>query len=136
MNLDNTPSAMVQLWLRLERTAEELLTAHRRFCPRNVIRLWLSHDAPHRRDEFERLCREVCRRAELEGYEELPPVRYFPRKHRELLRAFIAAVNGIGMRQVNTGALDTAFTQAFPHATPLNIQKRKREDGNDYRKAS
>ena len=113
--------SMVRLWRMLERTEEELHASYKRLRPRTLLKLWFPSRATN---DF---ISEVCRLSDLGGYEELPPVRLYPRKHRELLRAIIAATQGIGMRQVDTQALDRAFSQAFPHSTRLNINKRKRE---------
>ena len=33
---------------------------------------------------------------------------------------------GIGMREVDVKALDEAYTEAFPHSTPLNVGKKRR----------
>lgn len=118
MEIQNTSSAMVQLWLRLERTEEVLYAQCRRFCPRNILKLWF----PATTDNL--IC-DVCRHATLEGYEVLPAVQLHPRKHREFLRAIIAVTCGIGMRKVDLPALDRAFSIAFPHATRINVNKRK-----------
>ncbi|MBQ0057286.1 MAG: hypothetical protein KBT20_06480 [Bacteroidales bacterium] len=108
----------MQLWLRLERTEAELTASLRRFSPRAVIRMWLPGVAD------DDLIWKVCHLAQLEGYEQLPHVPSYPRKHRELLRAIIAMALGIGIRQVDVHALDSAFSIAFPFATPLNIRKK------------
>ena len=49
------------------------------------------------------------------------------RKHRELLRAIVAVRLGIGMRKVKLFNLDMAYSIAFPHSTPININKKGRK---------
>lgn len=124
--------SLVQLWRMLERTEEILHASYKRFCPRNILKLWhaqgIFKPSP-KRGGLERALEEaifdVCILCELEGYEELPTVRLYPRKHREFLRAIIAVTQGIGMRKVDTHALDRAFSQAFPHATCITVNKKK-----------
>lgn len=127
-NIENTESSMVQLWLRLERTEEVLQASYKRFCPRAVLKLWLAQEimeVPTSCAGLDGTIFEVCRLSALEGYELLPSVRLRPRKLRELLRAIIAVTCGIGMRKVNTRALDRAYSQAFPNSTALNANKKK-----------
>lgn len=59
-----------------------------------------------------------------------------PRKCREFLRALVAVRLGIGVRKVDLKALDRAYSVAFPHSTPLNVNKKRRpsalhREGND-----
>ncbi len=61
------------------------------------------------------------------GLDELPAPSLHPRASREFLRAVVAVRLGIGMRKVNLKALDRAYSEAFPHSTPLNVNKKKRE---------
>ena len=120
---------MVQLWRMLERTEEMLHTSCKRFCPRNILKMWYADGilkASPLEGDMKGAIFDVCRLAELEGYEELPSVRLYPRKHRELLRAIIAVTQGIGMRKVDTHALDRAFSQAFPYATRINVNKKSK----------
>ena len=49
------------------------------------------------------------------------------RKHRELLRAIVAVRLGIGMRKEKLFNLDMAYSIAFPHSTPININKKGRK---------
>jgi len=56
--------------------------------------------ATHRR----RVCRLVCRR----------------------WHTSVAVYLGIGMRKVDLKALDRAYSKAFPHSTPLNVNKKRR----------
>ena len=50
------------------------------------------------------------------------------RKHRELLRAIVAVSLGISFYKVNLKALDAAYSIVFPKSTPLNVNKKKRDD--------
>ncbi len=61
------------------------------------------------------------------GYDILPAPALHPRASREFLRALVAVKLGIGMRKVDLKALDRAYSAAFPHSTPLNVNKKKRE---------
>lgn len=61
------------------------------------------------------------------GLDELPAPALHPRKCREFLRSLLAVKMGIGMRKVDLEALDRAYSVAFPHSTPLNVNKKKRE---------
>ena len=46
---------------------------------------------------------------------------------REFLRALVAVKLGIGIRKVDLNALDAAYSIAFPHSTPLNVNKKRRQ---------
>ena len=76
---------------------------------------------------------EVCFRASREmeepmcGWDILPPPSLYPRPHRELLRAIVSVTLGISKNKVNLRALDKAYTVAFPHSTPINVNKKKQE---------
>jgi hypothetical protein len=59
------------------------------------------------------------------GYDALPPPKLYPRKHREFLRALVSVTLDIGLRKVNLRALDRAYSIAFPHSTPLNVNKKR-----------
>ena len=59
--------------------------------------------------------------------DELPPPQLYPRQHRELLRAIVAVRTGISYYKIDLKALDSAYSIAFPHSTPLNINKKKRK---------
>ncbi|WP_288276215.1 hypothetical protein [uncultured Prevotella sp.] len=63
-----------------------------------------------------------------EGWNELPIPSLYPRKHRELLRAIVAVKTGVSYRKVNLKALDKAYSEAFPNSTPINVNKKKRND--------
>ena len=121
ITVSNTQECFVELWLRLERTRRLLQGQYRRYCIRNVLRSWFGHRAT---DDF---IWEVCYRCGQEGLRELPPPALSPRKHRELLRAIVSTSLGISMCKVNLKALDSAYTIAFPHSTPLNVNKKKRQ---------
>ena len=72
------------------------------------------------------------------GLDMLPAPALHPRASREFLRALVAVKLGIGMRKVDLKALDRAYSAAFPHSTPLNVNKKKREppgwrEGQEWR---
>ena len=112
----------MQLWLRLERTRRLLGGQYKRFCIRNVLKSWFGHEA---NDNF---IWEVCHRCEQEGWNELPPPSLYPRQHRELLRAIVSVKLGISYYKIHLKALDAAYSIAFPNSTPININKKKKED--------
>jgi hypothetical protein len=120
--LNNTQECFVQLWLRLERTRRLLQGQYKRYCIRNVLKTWFGHRAT---DDF---IWEVCHLCAQEGWNELPSPLLSPRKHRELLRAIVAVKSGISYYKVNLKALDSAYTIAFPRCTPLNVNKKKKQE--------
>ena len=128
MKIENTQECFVQLWLRLERTRRLLGGQYKRFCVRRILQYWFGAEAT---DDF---IWEVCHQASIMlneeddvcGWDELPPPQLHPRKHRELLRAIVAVRLGISMCKVNLKALDKAYSIAFPHSTPINVNKKKR----------
>ena len=125
IEVQNTQECFVQLWRKLERTRRLLGGQYKRYCIRNVLKVWFGVEAT---DDF---IWEVCHSAIVdgepqEGWDELPLPSLYPRKHRELLRAIVAVRLGIGMRKVDLKALDKAYSIAFPKSTPININKKKR----------
>ena len=125
MEIRNNQECFVQLWLRLERTRRLLGCQYKRFCIRNVLKVWFG---PRATDDF---IWEVCHNTIVDdepacGLDQLQPPSLYPRKHRELLRAIVAVTLGIGLRRVDLKALDAAYSEAFPNSTPLNINKKKR----------
>ena len=120
MTIANTQECFVQLWLRLERTRLLLGGQYKRFCIRRVMKTWFGAEAD---DDF---IWEVCTRCEQMGWDELPPPSLYPRKHRELLRAVVSVRLGISYYRVDLKALDAAYSIAYPHSTPLNVNKKKR----------
>ena len=130
--IKNTHGCFVQLWLRLERTRLLLGGQYKRFCVRNILKLWFGFEAD------DDMIWEVCHKASLMleddsggcesvcGNDILPLPSLYPRKHRELLRAIVAVTLGIGMRKVNLKALDAAYGIAFPKSTPMNVNKKKK----------
>ena len=124
MKIENTQECFVQLWLQLERTRRLLGGQYRRFCIRNILKAWYGTRAT---DDF---IWEVCNRTVVDdqqvyGYDVLPPPKFYPRKHRELLRAIVAVTLNIGMRNVKLKTLDSAYSIAFPKSTPINVNKKK-----------
>ena len=109
------------LWRRLERTRRLLGGQCKRYCIRNVLKAWFGGEAT---DDF---IWEVCRLCEQEGWNELPIPSLYPRNHRELLRAIVAVRLGISFFKIDLKALDRAYSIAFPHSTPLNINKKRRQ---------
>ena len=126
ITIENNQECFVQLWLRLERTRQLFGMQYRRFCIRRILQSWLGTEAT---DDF---IWQVCHNTviddeQLYGYDILPPPTTHPRESREFLRALVSAKLGIGMRKVDLKALDRAYSAAFPHSTPLNVNKKKRE---------
>ena len=134
IEIANTADNFVILWQRLESTRQLLAGQCRRFCVRNIMRVWFPRGAlPKPRGQeltFDDLVWSVCRCAspdgEILGWNELPPPSLCPRPHRELLRALVQVSLGIGHNQVNLSALDAAYVKAFPASTPLNVGKKRR----------
>ena len=126
MVIENSYECFVQLWLRLERTRQLFGMQYKRFCIRRVMKSWLGSEAT---DDF---IWEVCFRTVVDdqqvyGLDILPPPALYPRKSREFLRALVSVKLGIGMRKVDLKALDRAYSIAFPHSTPININKKRRQ---------
>ena len=125
MEISNNQACFVQLWRRLERTRQMLGGQYKRFCIRNVLKVWFG---PLATDDF---IWEVCHHTIVDdewacGNDMLKPPSLYPRKHREFLRAIVAVSLGITLRKVDLKALDAAYSEAFPHSTPLNVNKKKR----------
>ena len=125
MMIDNSQECFVQLWRRLERTRRLLGGQYKRFCIRNVLKVWFGGEAD------DDMIWEVCHKAVVdgepqEGWNELPAPSLYPRKHRELLRAIVAVKTGISYYRINLKALDVAYSIAFPNSTPINVNKKKK----------
>ena len=125
VKIENSKACFVQLWLRLERTRQMLAGQCKRFCIRNVLKVWFGVQAT---DDF---IWEVCHNTIVDdewacGNDMLRPPSLYPRKHREFLRAIVAVCLGISLRKVDLKALDAAYSEAFPNSTPLNINKKKK----------
>ena len=136
MNIENNQECFVQLWRKLERTRQLLGGQYKRFCIRNVLKVWFGVEATDdlplashlTLDDF---IWEVCHKAIVdgepqEGWNELPAPSLYPRKHRELLRAIVAVSLGISFYRIDLKALDAAYSIAFPNSTPINVNKKKR----------
>lgn len=78
------------------------------------------------KDELEQKQSEIDMLSEQAGWDELQAPSLYPRKHRELLRAIVAVKTGISFYKVDLKALDKAYSIAFPHSTPINVNKKKR----------
>lgn len=126
IEIRNDYECFVQLWLRLERTRQMFGMQYKRFCIRRVLQSWLGNEAT---DDFvwEVCFNTVVDEQQVYGYDILPAPALHPRVSREFLRALVAVKLGIGMRKVDLKALDRAYSAAFPHSTPLNVNKKKRE---------
>ncbi|SEA83681.1 hypothetical protein SAMN05216462_2782 [Xylanibacter ruminicola] len=120
VKIENNQECFVQLWLRLERTRRLFGGQCKRFCIRNVLKAWFGGEAT------DDMIWEVCHLCEQEGWNELPLPSLYPRKHRELLRAIVAVRTGISFWKINLKVLDAAYSEAFPHSTPINVNKKKR----------
>ena len=125
VKIENSKACFVQLWLLLERTRQMLAGQCKRFCIRNVLKVWFGVQAT---DDF---IWEVCHRTVVDdepacGNDMLRPPSLYPRKHRELLRAIVSVYLGLSPRKVDLKALDAAYSEAFPNSTPLNINKKKK----------
>ena len=116
ITIENNYECFVQLWLRLERTRQMFGMQYKRFCIRRV------------------LFNTVVDEQQVYGLDMLPAPALHPRASREFLRALVAVKLGIGMRKVDLKALDRAYSAAFPHSTPLNVNKKKREPPRRGRK--
>jgi hypothetical protein len=126
IEIRNDYECFVQLWLRLERTRQMFGMQYKRFCIRRVLQSWLGSEAT---DDFvwEVCFNTVVDEQQMYGYDILPAPALHPRVSREFLRALVAVKLGIGMRKVDLKALDRAYSAAFPHSTPLNVNKKKRK---------
>lgn len=126
IEIENNYECFVVLWQQLERTRQLFGMQYRRFCIRRVLLSWFGNEAT---DDF---IWEVCFNTvvdgrQLYGLDEIPAPSLHPRTSREFLRALVAVKLGIGLRKVDLHALDRAYSEAFPHSTPINVNKKKRE---------
>ena len=126
IEIRNDYECFVQLWLRLERTRQMFGMQYKRFCIRRVLQSWLGSEAT---DDFvwEVCFNTIVDEQQVYGLDMLPAPALHPRVSREFLRALVAVKLGIGMRKVDLKALDRAYSAAFPHSTPLNVNKKKRK---------
>ena len=123
ITIENNQECFVALWRRLERTRQLFGMQYRRFCIRHVMTSWFG--AVHDDTIWEVCARTVVDERQYYGLDELPAPALQPRACREFLRALVAVNLGIGMRKVDVKALDEAYTKAFPHSTPLNVNKKR-----------
>ena len=125
MEIRNDQACFVQLWRRLERTRQMLGGQYKRFCIRNVLKVWFGPLATD--DMIWEVCHNtVVNDEQVCGNDTLPPPSLYPRKHRELLRAIVSVRLGLSMRRVDLKALDAAYSEVFPNSTPINVNKKKR----------
>ena len=122
MKIENSKTCFVQLWRKLERTRQLLGRQYKRFCIRNVLRSWFGTMAT------DDIIWEVCNKCDQAGWDELPIPSLYPRKHRELLRAIVSIKLGISYYKIDLKALDAAYSVAFPNSTPINVNKKKRNN--------
>lgn len=125
MEIQNNQACFVLLWRKLERTRRLLRCQCKRYCIRNVLKVWFGGRAT---DKF---IWEVCRNTIVDGepvcgYDSLQPPSLYPRKHRELLRAIVMVSLGLKMRDVKLHELDDAYSIAFPNSTPINVNKKRK----------
>ena len=120
VKIENNQECFVKLWLRLERTRRLYGGQCKRFCIRNVLKSWFGGEGT------DDMIWEVCHLCDQEGWNELPLPSLYPRKHRELLRAIVAVRTGISFWKINLKVLDAAYSEAFPHSTPLNVSKKRK----------
>ncbi len=121
MRIENDKECFVRLWRLLERTRRYLRTQHKRFCIREVLKLWFGQAV---NDDF---IWRVCFLSEQEGWNELQPPALYPRKHRELIRAIVAVKTGVSFWRIKLSALDAAYKVVFPNSTPININKKSKK---------
>ena len=122
IEIQNNQDCFVQLWRKLERTRRLLGGQYKRFCIRNVLKTWFGYEAT------DDCIWQVCHLCEQEGWNELPLPSLYPRQHRELLRAIVAVRLGISYWKINLRALDKAYSIAFPNSTPINVNKKKKNN--------
>lgn len=128
MNIENNQECFVLLWRRLERTRRLLRCQCKRFCIRNVLKVWFG---PQATDDF---IWEVCHNTVIDdewacGNDLLLPPSLYPRKNRELLRAIVIVSLGLKTRDVKLHELDAAYSTAFPNSTPINVNKKRKSEG-------
>ena len=126
MDIQNNQACFVQLWRQLECTRRVLSSCYKRFSVRNVLKLWFGAEATD--DFIWQVCKQtVVSDEQVCGNDLLLSPKYYPRKHRELLRAIVATKLGLGLRHVKLPDLDAAYSIAFPNSTPINVNKKKRK---------
>lgn len=119
MTIENNKSTFVRLWRELERTRVLFDVQGKRYCVRRILQYWGLVE-----------CLEpVCFKSKLLGYDLLPPPENAPLKHRALLIALLSVYLNIGERNVKLKELDAAYLVAFPHATPINVARKRAPDG-------
>lgn len=118
ITMEDSKEGYKKLWMMLFEAYDYLISDKRRFCPRNIIRLWLvtPEDYPESVKNGERLSRdllmmEICRISELEGFAELPNPRKNPLPSRELLKAVACVWLHRGPRGIKLRELDGAYQE-------------------------
>ncbi len=114
MNIEKKLAYYVQLWVRLERTRRLLKRNCKRFCIRNVLKMWLG---PRATDYF---IWQVCHECDQYGWDELPEPSISPCKNREFLRALITIMD----KKPKLPELDAAYLVVFPYNKASNIKQK------------
>jgi len=117
MTIENNKTTFVRLWQELERTRRAFGVEGKHFCIRRVVQTWArqgllaitAEAGVSERAAINQLITRICYKCQLLGYDELPLPCCKPKPHREFLRALVSEQLGIGMRSVDTGALDEAY---------------------------
>ena len=130
LGIGNSYEAMVEEWRAVERCRGELARRHKRFCTRELLRCWLGELAT---DE---LMAAVCAKVDEKGlcpamggvpfggWDLLPPPESDPRRTRAVLRALTEVALGLRWRQVDSGALDRAYSAVFVGCRPIDVAKK------------
>jgi hypothetical protein len=126
VKIENNKACFVLLWRKLERTRRLLRCQYKRYSIRNVLKVWYG---PLATDDF---IWEVCQNTIVDdepayGNDLLLPPSLYPRKNRELLRAIVIVSLGLKTRNVKLHELDAAYSLAFPHSTPINVNKKRKD---------
>ena len=138
IEIKNNQACFVKLWLRLEHTRLLFKAQYKRYCVRNVLQSWFGSEATD--DFIWEVCLCTSRDNEpVYGYDLLDKPSLYPRKHRNLLHAVVQIKLGLKKHQVKLSMIDAAYKHqvklsmidaaysiAFPHSTPINVEKKKR----------
>lgn len=123
-DIQNNKEDFVLLWRLLKRTRHFLREHHKRFCIREVLKLWFEGEAT---DDF---IWEVCKACELGGWDELPSPKHHPKLHRQILKTVLKFKLRDRSQRVNLRALDAAYSVVYPESTPINVSKKRIENSS------